>query len=142
MAFNNPNGFVTDSLTPSPDRGILILEMGASNVPPGPWSDHVGGMVEVVIGFKVGKGEHIDLSTTKDISFHNSYAAYKSCQQISGSVDITMDDKDGATVLGKVVLESDDPGTYQVIELKDERFPVYSIEEYLEIERKDFLKVE
>jgi len=119
---------------------LLILDMGASNVPLGEWSNYSAGAVRIVIGLDdLTVNMSIVLKTSNNVNnvkFTNNWARFRSEQTIDIDIEILNMQNNQIQLKGEIILESFSPYTYQRIEL-DNLFPIYSIKEYLEIEENN-----
>lgn len=113
---------------------LLMLEMGSTNVPKGPWSPYAGGAVQLVI--QLGSLETKELAFTETdggiVKFINNFADFNDPKQhVTGTLQIDRSDKGEVLLSGSVRLTSKDPPTSQEILLKGQKFPVLSIEDYV-----------
>jgi hypothetical protein len=119
---------------------LLMLEMGATNVPSGPWSPYAGGAVQVLVqmgALKMGR-----ITFTKEdrekVRMINNYDHHDDAlQKLEG--DLQMDVAgDGKTLLtGSIRLTSKDPTTYQEIALDKNEVPVLTLKDYLKKQERD-----
>ncbi len=116
---------------------ILFLEMGASNVPNGPWNNFTGGSVQLVVNIGDLKTKKITFNE-KDTGLmnliNNFGGALNPQKKVDGVLHFNVAHNSTVTVSGHVKLSSKDPTTYQEIILEDNNIPVYSVKDYLKLQ--------
>jgi hypothetical protein len=134
--FSRSGAFISSDILIDNSKYLLVLAMGASNVPLGEWSNYTSGMVQIIIGLdEISDNTSIVLTNndTDRIKFINNWARYRSEKTININIEIINSQNNQIQLKGIIILESLDPYTYQKIEINNS-FPVYSIREYLEME--------
>ena len=145
--FSRSGIFISRDMIIDESKYLLILDMGASNVPLGEWSNYTAGAVRIVIGLDgLTVNTSVVLKTTtntNNVKFTNNWARFRSEQTIDINIEFLNLQKNQIQLKGAIVLESFFPYTCQRIEL-DNVFPIYTIKEFLEIEentRRDQLHI-
>jgi hypothetical protein len=134
LDFKDTGWILDDGLRITDGGALLMLEMGASNVPKGPWSNFTGGAVQVIIrlgdlGAKEVTFSEKDSTSVKVIN--NFAGTDHSSESVDGTLKVTRS-ADGKVLLsGTVKLSSRNPTTYQEIDLENNEVPLYDIKEYL-----------
>ncbi|MFZ2277788.1 MAG: hypothetical protein WAW39_08310 [Prosthecobacter sp.] len=113
---------------------LLMLEMGATNVPSGPWSPYAGGAVQVLVQVGALKTGRITFTKAdrEKVRMINNYDHHDdSLQKLEG--DLQMDvSADGKVLLtGTIRLTSKEPTTYQEIALDKNEVPAMTLKDYL-----------
>ncbi len=113
---------------------LLMMEMGSTNVPKGPWSPYTGGAVQVLV--QLGSLESKEIAfTEKDagiVKVINNFAGFEDHQKhVTGALRIDRGDGGKVWLSGSVRLTSEKPRTSQEILLEKQKLPVLSIEEYV-----------
>lgn len=113
---------------------LLMLEMGASNVPSGPWSPYAGGAVQVLVqvgALKTGKITFTEADREKVRMINNYDNGDDTLQKLEGGLqmDVAADGK--VLLTGTIRLTSKDPTTYQEIALDKNTVPVLTLKDYL-----------
>jgi hypothetical protein len=137
--FSRSGAFISSDLSIDESKYLLILEMGASNVPLGEWSNYTSGAVQIIIGLDditVNANIVLTANDIDKVKFINNWARYRSEQTIDINIEILNMGDNQIQLKGIIILESFAPYTYQKIELNN-LFPMYSIREYLEIKEKN-----
>jgi hypothetical protein len=133
--FSRSGAFIPSDLLTDESKYLLVLEMGASNVPLGEWSNYSSGAVQIIIGLDditVNTSIILTANNTDRVKFINNWARYKSEQIIDINIEILNVEDNQVRLNGIIILQSFAPYTYQKVELNN-LFPIYSISEYLEI---------
>ena len=116
---------------------VLYMEMGSTNIPSGPWSNYVGGSLQVAIPLNslvIGK-QQIGLNQVKYI---NNYAqAEKKNKTIEIDFEINEVTSEHILLSGKVIFKSENPSTYQEIKFEKNKVPILSLLDYLKIHQND-----
>ena len=116
---------------------VLYMEMGSTNIPSGPWSNYVGGSLQVAMHLKdltVGKKE----ISIDEVKYINNFA-HSEKQNKTIEIDIKIDEvsKQHLLLSGKVIFRSQNPSTYQEIEFKKDKIPIFELLDYLQIHQND-----
>ncbi|MDR0320932.1 MAG: hypothetical protein LBI28_05465 [Treponema sp.] len=137
--FSRIGAFISSDLLIDESKYLLVLEMGASNVPLGEWSNYTSGAVQIIIGLdniSVNTSIVLTVNDTDKVKFINNWARYRSEQTIDINIEILNIEDNQIQLKGVIILESFAPYTYQRVELNN-LFPIYSISEYLEIKERN-----
>jgi len=129
IGYFNENSFILcDTMN------VLLLEMGASNVPHGPWDDFAGGAVLLVIKVKKFLNDTINVGRLEPYEYKsvNNFARYKSPKNIAGNIIINPLNDTSVCFNGVVEFTSTDPNTRQEILFENAAIPVYTVMQYLE----------
>lgn len=122
-----------------PGTNLLMLEMGSTNVPAGPWSAHTGGAIQVIV--QLGRLETKQLTFTeashdvlKQINNYGGHAESK--QSVQGSLQVELSSDGKVLLTGSIRLTSKDPTTFQEIVLDKTEVPLLSIRDFLKAQDK------
>ena len=128
---------INSDIIPSDKINLVIFEMGASDVPNGPWSPHSSGAVLLVLKLRKLQPLTVNMEklTDADSIRINNYAGYGSPQCILGSITINSVEKRSITVSGKITFKSEKPSTLQEICLNNTIIPLYTVQEYLDLHK-------
>ena len=134
-------GWIIDQdLRIRPGAHLLMLEMGASNVPSGPWSAHTGGAVQVLVRLASLKTQELnfteaDKSVVKQI---NNYAGHKEgAQKLQGTLQMDVSPQGRVLLTGTIQLTSKEPTTWQEIALDKTPVPALALRDYLNTQEKE-----
>lgn len=129
----NNSGWITSSDFTKKDKSfIFLLEMGASNVPQGPWDDDVGGAVQIAIKLDtIEKNQKIvlDKINGKNFNLINNFARYEDKTLLSGEVIINESGESALTLTGKIILKSRNPATYQEINFRNSKVRIIDLQQ-------------
>ncbi|MGB8170961.1 MAG: hypothetical protein WCF18_25890 [Chthoniobacteraceae bacterium] len=124
---------IDDGLRISDGSHLLMLEMGSTNVPKGPWSSFTAGAVQVLV--QLGRLESKEITfSEKDSGFVkvvNNYAKYESPQHVAGKLKVERNDDGKVMLSGFVRLTSEGPTTHQEIVLDNQVIPVSDVKVYV-----------
>lgn len=133
--FNESHFIICDTMN------VVIIEMGASNVPHGSWDDYVGGAVILVFKINKTKMDTIDVSkiSEKQRKLVNNFGGYNYKNKHTVFGILTTKQVQDTTMIFNGVVEfiTDLPYTYQKIVFDNSMIPVYSIMNYLELHKND-----
>ncbi len=140
MPYDSKHWTGDEDLRIKPGAHLLMLEMGASNVPIGPWSPYAGGAVQVLAqvgALKTGKVTFTQEDVEKVRMINNYDHQDDTLLKLDG--DLQMDlAADGKVLLtGAVRLTSKDPTTYQEIALDKTEIPVLTLKDYLKKQERE-----
>jgi hypothetical protein len=134
-------GWIIDQdLRVRPGAHLLMLEMGASNVPSGPWIAHTGGAVQVLVRLGSLKTQKLtfteaDKGMVKQI---NNYAGHKEgAQKLQGTLQMDVSAQGRVLLTGSIRLTSKDPTTWQEIALDKTAVPALELQDYLKTQEKE-----
>ncbi len=122
-----------NDLRNSKGKYLIFLEMGASNVPKGPWSNHVGGAVQVVIKLDelISKKLTISMLDNNNVHLINNFGGPDSIEKtIKGTLKIDTTNE-RILLTGQIQLATREPTTHQEFIFENKEIPIYSIKEYL-----------
>ena len=108
----------------------LYVEMGATNIPRGPWSDYTGGSVQAVIPIEKLVVGQLSKIKSQEIYFTNNYAEFESPQFVTAELNIIKIDNDEVVISGRIIFKSEHPQTQQVINLDNNSIPIFSMEQF------------
>ena len=128
-------GYVIESkLVIREGKNTLFLEMGTNNVPKGPWSNYVGGSVQVVINVGSLEPKTIMLTEKDTEKMHiiNNFGGVKgSNKKIDANLSLNVSEDQKITITGFIKLYTDTPKTYQEITLDNNVIPILTVKDYI-----------
>jgi hypothetical protein len=117
-----------------PGAHLLMLEMGASNVPSGPWSPYAGGAVQVLVqvgALKTGRITFTEADREKVRMINNYDRDDDTLQKLEGDLQMNVAADGKVLLTGSIRLTSKDPTTYEEIALDKNAVPVLTMKDYL-----------
>lgn len=136
--FDDPSAFLAADMRIREGKDLLVIEMNPNELPPGPWEDHAGGSVQILVGLDDASPEVIDLAnSTEAVKLINNFARFRSPQTLAGTLRITKVRPETARVVADIELRSEDPSTLQRIRLDSIDVGMISILEYLEVQKSN-----
>ncbi|MBB5035478.1 hypothetical protein [Prosthecobacter vanneervenii] len=140
MPYDSKHWTGDEDLRIKPGAHLLMLEMGASNVPIGPWSPYAGGAVQVLAqvgALKTGKITFTQEDLEKVRMINNYDHQDDTLLKLDGDLqmDVAADGK--VQLTGAVRLTSKDPTTYQEIALDKTEIPVLTLQDYLKKQERE-----
>lgn len=137
---DNKGWIIDNDLRIRPGAHLLMLEMGSTNVPSGPWSAHTGGSVQVLVRLAALKTQEIrfteaDKGVVKQI---NNYAGHgEAPQKLQGTLQMEVSPEGRVLLTGTIRLTSTEPTTWQEIALDKTAVPALELRDYLKTQEKE-----
>lgn len=132
----NYGGWVgANALVPAKGRAVLLLEMGASNVPPGPWGDHSRGAVQIVLSTDVPRKNtelYFDGMSRKQLSVIDHFFTHEPRQsRVKGTLQIVDTSPSEVMLSGRLRIVRKGHSRFQSVSFNSSAISRISLKEYV-----------